>query len=205
MSKFQSTKLIELGSVAFRQWRATSHCKFVHGYRLMAKIWFGCSELDENGWVVDFGSLKPITDMLQGHYDHSLCIAFDDPAIDDFLALSEKGIVALKCMEGVGIEKFAKHVHVLVDIVIADKTDGRCWVEKVEVFEHEKNSAIYIDYSPVTVEYSDESIEVSSPGKQPKTEPVTPQPHVPRPASVGNNITSGKGGWFEGTTWESNK
>lgn len=31
MSMYQSTKVIELGSCAFRQWRAEhSHCKYIH-------------------------------------------------------------------------------------------------------------------------------------------------------------------------------
>ena len=59
---FNSTKIIELGSCAFRQPRAKSHCRFIHGYRLVAKFWFSCNELDENNWVVDFGSLKGLKD-----------------------------------------------------------------------------------------------------------------------------------------------
>ena len=56
---FQSTKVLELGSCAFRQPRAShSHCRFVHGYKLSAKFWFEAKELDENNWVVDFGGLK---------------------------------------------------------------------------------------------------------------------------------------------------
>ena len=62
---FSSTKIIELGSCAFRQPQATSHCRFVHGYRLVGKFWFGANELDENNWVVDFGSLKHLKNILQ--------------------------------------------------------------------------------------------------------------------------------------------
>ena len=58
--EYQSTKIIELGSCAFRQWRADSHCKFIHGYRLVAKFWFECEKLDERNWVVDFGGLKEL-------------------------------------------------------------------------------------------------------------------------------------------------
>jgi len=48
MAIFQSTKIIELGSCAFRQWRAEdTHCKYVHGYQLKAKFWFGCQGLDD--------------------------------------------------------------------------------------------------------------------------------------------------------------
>ena len=54
---FQSTKTLPLGSTAFRQPFAQSHCKYLHGYRLQAKFWFEADKLDENSWVVDFGSL----------------------------------------------------------------------------------------------------------------------------------------------------
>ena len=75
----QSTKLIELGSCAFRQWRATSHCRFIHGYQLKAKIWFSCSSLDDKGWAVDFGGLKDLKAELKSIYDHTTTVAADDP------------------------------------------------------------------------------------------------------------------------------
>ena len=34
-------------SAAFRQWRADSHCKFLHGYSLEFEFKFGANELDE--------------------------------------------------------------------------------------------------------------------------------------------------------------
>ena len=34
-------------SCAFRQWRADSHCKYVHGYAFRFKVWFE-GELDDN-------------------------------------------------------------------------------------------------------------------------------------------------------------
>ena len=33
-----SSKLIELGSTAFRQPRADSHCRYIHGYQLKAEV-----------------------------------------------------------------------------------------------------------------------------------------------------------------------
>ena len=45
---FESTKVIDLGSCAFRQPQAESHCKFIHGYRLKAKFWFTADKLDKN-------------------------------------------------------------------------------------------------------------------------------------------------------------
>jgi hypothetical protein len=47
--------------------------------------------------------------------------------------------------DGVGIERTAEWVYKTANDYIKLETKGRCWVEKVEVFEHENNSAIYFE------------------------------------------------------------
>ena len=150
MSKFQSTKVIELGSAAFRQWRAShSHCQYVHGYQLKAKFWFGCSELDEKNWAADFGGLKELKSILHNTFDHKLLIASDDPCLDEFILLEKKGAVQLSIFEnGVGIERAAEYCFNTASEFIKEKYGERVWVERVEVFEHEDNSAIYSATSP---------------------------------------------------------
>ena len=78
--KFTSTKILELGSCAFRQPKAAhSHCRFIHGYRLTAKFWFGTNQLDENHWVVDFGGFKGLKEELKRTFDHKTVISKKDP------------------------------------------------------------------------------------------------------------------------------
>lgn len=209
---YQSTKILELGSCAFRQWRADSHCKFVHGYRLQAKFWFGAKELDHRNWVVDFGGLKELKQLLEGQFDHTLCVAEDDPLLNDFKALAAKGGCDLRIMpEGVGIEKTAEWCFKHADALIRKITSDRCWVERVEVWEHEKNSAIF------TADHPKKEGCGGKCGKQPKTEveqfelplqtEVTPSTthtttgNAPKSAPVGNNITTGWGNPFGGTSW----
>lgn len=147
-----STKMIELGSCAFRQWRAThSHCSKIHGYQLKAKFWFGCSHLDDKNWVVDFGGLKEIKKMLQDQFDHTLCAASDDPQLLAFQLLHTAGVIDLRIMDAVGIEKTAQWCFNRVDKIVREQSDGRCWVEQVEVFEHEDNSAVY-RHTPLAAE-----------------------------------------------------
>ena len=144
MGKFQSTKIIELGSCAFRQWRAeNTHCKYIHGYQLKAKFWFDCYGLDDKNWVINFGGLKEVKKVLQDQFDHTLCIAKDDPLLSSFIQLAENGGCQLRIMDGVGIEKTAEWCFKTVDPMIRDMSVNRCWVEKVEVWEHDLNSAIY--------------------------------------------------------------
>lgn len=133
-------------SCAFRQWRATdSHCRYQHGYSLGFRFIFGCSELDDRGWCVNFGNLKDLKKLLEQNFDHILAVASDDPHIDQILRLDESGIAQVKIFEdGVGCEKFAKKAFDLATRVLDMKhPDGSRWVISAECFEHEGNSAIY--------------------------------------------------------------
>ena len=195
---YQSTKVIELGSCAFRQWRAHhSHCHFLHGYQLIAKLWFGGSELDDKNWIIDFGGLKELKNKLQFVFDHTTCIAADDPELETFKELDRKGIIQLRVFErGVGIERVAEVVYQIASEHIKEIAGDRCWVEKVECFEHEDNSAIYTP--------SKASAELETPVAPQETITVNyspPSPPAKLGANVGSNVTPGKGNWFSGTTW----
>lgn len=155
-----STKIIELGSCAFRQPTAKSHCRFVHGYRLTAKFWFAANELDENNWVVDFGGLKELKKLLQNQFDHTTCISRTDPKLDEFKRLEQAGVCDLRIMDdGVGIEKFAEWCHSAADNFVGVVTKLRCRCVRVEVFEHENNSAIYESYPEQKPESTSEQVQ----------------------------------------------
>jgi len=192
---YQSTKVIELGSCAFRQWHAThSHCQFLHGYQLIAKLWFGGAELDEKNWVVDFGGLKELKGKLQHIFDHTTCVAADDPELEMFKELDSRGIIQLRILEkGVGIERVAEEVYRVASEHITTLTGGRCWVEKVEAFEHADNSALYTP--------ADSSEAAVMPAQAISVNYSQPQAQVKVGANVGSNVTPGKGNWFAGTTW----
>lgn len=144
MDNYSSTKIIELGSTAFRQPFADSHCKYLHGYKLYAKFWFKCKELDKNNWVVDFGNLKKLKKFLNKQFDHTTILSRQDPLLKDFINLHGKGGINLKISdEGVGIEMFAAYCFKQGNKFIKKLTNGRCWLSKVELFENDKNSAIY--------------------------------------------------------------
>jgi len=145
MSKFQSTKVLELGSCAFRQPNAShSHCRHLHGYRLKAKFWFESKELDIHNWVVDFGGMGDFKKILHDQFDHTTCIASDDIALPIFEKLVEADACNLRVMpDGTGAERIAEWCYKAANKFIPGKTDNRCRCVKVEVFEHENNSAIY--------------------------------------------------------------
>lgn len=205
MSKFQSTKIIELGSCAFRQPLAHgTRCQLLHGYKLTAKFWFGASMLDDRNWVVNFGGLKELKACLQHQFDHTLCIDAQDPLLPIFKQLHEAGGCDLRVMErGVGIERTAEWCFEAADKHVREITNNRCWVDQVEVFEHELNSAIYskqqqlIIDTAVTTELQHADIDDVHTSQTAATSPTT----TSRPAHVGPNNSSGKGDWFKGTSW----
>ena len=141
---YQSTKILELGSCAFRQWKADhSHCRFIHGYRLQAKFWFECTELDNKNWVVDFGGLKELKAALEHQFDHTLCVSSDDPLLSYFKQLHDLGAVDLRVMnKGVGIERTAEWCLTVADDIIRKQTNGRRWVSKVEVWEQQSSTTL---------------------------------------------------------------
>jgi len=142
--RYVSTKIIPMGSTAFRQWRADSHCKLIHGYRLQCKLWFTADELDHKNWIYDFGGCKEIKNLLEKQYDHTTVVAADDPELDTFKLMSDKGMVDLRIADkGVGIERTAEWVYENANKLVLEQTNNRVRVIKVEVWEHEGNSAIY--------------------------------------------------------------
>jgi 6-pyruvoyltetrahydropterin/6-carboxytetrahydropterin synthase len=137
----------ELGlSACFRQWRAKSHCRFLHGYPLSFKLEFGANELDENNWVIDFGGLKSVKAWLVDMFDHKLVIAKDDPMFQDLYALGdpEIGLADVTILPSVGCEAFAFLVFMYVANWLVDQRHTpRVHLVSVECREHSGNSAVF--------------------------------------------------------------
>ena len=88
MAKYISTKTYkQIGPVAYRQWRADSHCNLIHGYALSFHLEFECDTLDARNWCMDFGGLKPLKGLLEDWFDHTLLVAQDDPMREHLLHL----------------------------------------------------------------------------------------------------------------------
>lgn len=128
----------------FRQWRAQSHCRFLHGYALEIGLEFEAIELDVRGWVVDFGSLKSLKGWLETTFDHKTLVAEDDPLRPQFHRMAEMGFIQLVEVPATGCEAFAKLVAECTVIWLKDNGySPRVRLVKAEVREHGANSAIY--------------------------------------------------------------
>lgn len=140
---FKSTKRFTGFPCTHRQWRADSHCKYVHGYSREFYFEFAASELTQEGWVVDFGGLKKLKDWLDSVFDHTFLIAQDDPEMETWKALNERGAIMLRVLPNPGMEGTALYVYEQASKILESLYGKRAWITKVEVRENEKNSAIY--------------------------------------------------------------
>ena len=152
MAKFQSTKLFDGYSTCFRQWRAEdTHCKFLHGYAVSFRVWFE-GELDHRHWVFDFGGMKRAKTQIAGMspkdyftylLDHTTIVAEDDPYLENFIQMAQDGIIQLRILPATGCERFAEYLYNTINAFLKEETEGRVRAVKVEVYEHERNSASY--------------------------------------------------------------
>jgi 6-pyruvoyltetrahydropterin/6-carboxytetrahydropterin synthase len=145
---YRSTKTYDHNngfSCAFRQWRADSHCRLVHGYALAFRFEFEAATLDARNWVMDFGGLAELKKRLTHWFDHTTVVAEDDPFKAEFVRMHSYGLLDMRVMPDVGCEAFAAFAYRLAqDTVLAAKQEDRVRVVSAEVREHSANSAIYI-------------------------------------------------------------
>jgi 6-pyruvoyltetrahydropterin/6-carboxytetrahydropterin synthase len=75
--------------------------------------------------------------------DHTTIVAIDDPYLKHFQQMDEDGIIQLRILPATGCEKFAEHLYYVINAFLKEETEGRVKAIKVEVYEHERNSASY--------------------------------------------------------------
>jgi 6-pyruvoyltetrahydropterin/6-carboxytetrahydropterin synthase len=131
-------------SAAFRQASAeASHCRFLHGYALAFRFTFMCETLDDRGWCIDFGGLKPLRAWLHETFDHRLLVAENDPERARLEDLHKAGVANVLVLPDIGCESFAAIAFAWADDYVRRQTAGRVSVDSVEVHEHGGNAAIY--------------------------------------------------------------
>ena len=130
-------------SCCFRQWKAESHCHFLHGYALKVHLEFVCDELDERNWVMDFGGLKQVKEWLQSVFDHKTLVDKHDPLISSLRELHQAGVIDMIIVDQVGCEAFAKMVYDYVKMWLLHIHGTRVRLLRAEVHEHGANSASY--------------------------------------------------------------
>jgi 6-pyruvoyltetrahydropterin/6-carboxytetrahydropterin synthase len=141
---FKSTKRFTGFPCTHRQWRAESHCRFVHGYSREFYFEFAAKELTKEGWVVDFGGLKELKAWLEYTFDHTFLVAQDDPQLENFKRLDQEAAIQLRVLPNPGMEGTAQYVYEEASRILKKLYGERAWITLVQVSENEKNSAMYI-------------------------------------------------------------
>lgn len=145
--KYTSTKeYVDAFPVAYKQWRADTHCSKLHGYSYSMKFYFGANELDHRQWNVDFGGLKNLKMFLEDYFDHTTLIAEDDPHLPIFQDLEKQGILKLTVLPAMGCERIADMLYKYINTVFIPDNFGkaeseRLWCYRVEVRETQANMA----------------------------------------------------------------
>tara|TARA_Y100000589_G_scaffold280845_1_gene277451 strand:- start:5257 stop:5724 length:468 start_codon:yes stop_codon:yes gene_type:complete len=142
-SHFSCSKSYEDFPCSHRQWQHLGHCKYVHGYSRSFTFWFRAKKLDNNGFVVDFSSLKPLEKKLKDHFDHTFLINKDDPLMNYWQKLHDLDALDLRIMDNVGMEFSSKMIWDWANEYLHDIDNGRtcCW--KTESKENHSNAATF--------------------------------------------------------------
>jgi 6-pyruvoyltetrahydropterin/6-carboxytetrahydropterin synthase len=75
--------------------------------------------------------------------DHTTIVALDDPYMSTFEQMEADGLIQLRVLPSVGCERFAEFLYNKINTFLSQETNGRVRATKVEVYEHERNSASY--------------------------------------------------------------
>lgn len=133
---------------AHRQHKHVGHCRQIHGHNWGFDITFTCEVLDENGFVVDVGKLKPIKQRLEALFDHTTLINADDPLLHTFKDMDAAETLSLVIVPNCGMEKLAELVFrdatsILVATFPSGVTHRKLRVLEVVCWEDSKNKASF--------------------------------------------------------------
>lgn len=133
-------------SCVFRQPKAESHCRFLHGYALAFTFTFSAVELDERNWVVDFGAFKRLREKLHHMFDHTVVLAQGDPHLHTLSdTFQDLRIADVRVLPEVGCEAFARWAyHEAKHCLLTAGISSRVRVLSCTVAEHGANSATYL-------------------------------------------------------------
>lgn len=134
---------------AHRQPKHDGHCALIHGHNWDFHFTFEADELDECGFIYDFGKLGWLKKWLKDNFDHTLVLQDDDPLwTENYESLVEimkfSKVVRLK---KASCEGLAEYVWRHVNDMLAKFEDRGVRCVAVTVYEDSKNSAThYGDY-----------------------------------------------------------
>jgi 6-pyruvoyltetrahydropterin/6-carboxytetrahydropterin synthase len=149
--EIKSTKKFKYLPCGHAQWfdkepdGSPGECASVHGYDREVEFTFA-GEVDEMGWIVPFGELGKVKKFLEYYFDHTTVLPANDPRLGQLTdeLMAPGGILGTVRVlpSGVSMEMSSLFIWEHVNYYIHQVTQGRCYVAKVQVFEHDRNSGI---------------------------------------------------------------
>ena len=143
MSKLTCQKIYRDIPLGHRQPFHKGRCSLIHGHNWEIQITFESEELDENGFVVDFGELHFLKDWIDENLDHACAFSSNDPQREKIEELSEMKLIKPLFIERASCEGVAKHLFETFDAMVRRETGNRVWITRIHLLEDSKNSATY--------------------------------------------------------------
>lgn len=129
----------------YRNWASENRSRFLHGMKLHIRIIFEMISLGADGSSIEDVDFSPVRDWLHDNFDHTTCVAENDPKMGMFMTMHSRSIVDLRVMPAVGPEKFAEMTwHRINGWLKETGLDQRMMLKTVEFKEQEGFSALYV-------------------------------------------------------------
>ena len=116
--------------LSHRQPKHSGRCSRIHGHSWSITLTFASSELDKNGFVVDFGELHYLSGWIDEH-------------LDKLRNLADEGLLKIIEVNQASCEGIAEFLFSTFDQMVRKNTDNRAWVQKIHLEEDSKNSATF--------------------------------------------------------------
>jgi 6-pyruvoyltetrahydropterin/6-carboxytetrahydropterin synthase len=97
--------------LSHRQPNHNGRCSRLHGHSWSITLTFEADELDENGFVVDFGDLHFIEDWIDQHLDHATAVWENDPKLSELQSLEADGLIKLVLVPSASCEGIAQFLY----------------------------------------------------------------------------------------------
>jgi len=118
-------------------------CKDLHGHDYLVEVTVACEELDDYGFVIDFGDIKQIcNDWLKNHWDHCTLVCADDQGLLKFLRQEDQRHFVLPAEKNSTVENLTEFLFYQFQVELK-KFSPRVTLQAVTIWESETASATF--------------------------------------------------------------
>ncbi len=128
--------------LAHRQHQHPGHCRFIHGHSWTVRVTFAATELNEHGFVVDFGKLTSFQHWIDEHLDHGIMLAHDDHAGRSLID-AQPELFKPYWIDQPSCEGLAKELHRVFSELLQTQEGDRARIARLEVWEDPRNMTTY--------------------------------------------------------------